>query len=135
MADRRNLLRGLVALPFAAAPTVAMSTRALAGSADPFTAYHSRILALHARIDTGLGDEAADPLMDAWGAIDREAIAGQPTTFAGAAGALAYARREFVQFEMQDTEETDNQSHLLILHLLDGAIGVLRRAAMGEVHV
>ena len=131
MADRRDLLKGFVALPFATVPAVAMLTRALAGSADPFTTYHSRILALHMAINDGPGDEAAERMMDAWGAIDREAMAGHPTTFAGAAGALAYARREFVQFEMQDTEETDNQTHLLILHLIDGAIGVLRQAAMG----
>ena len=130
-ADRRAVLAGLAGLSFATVPAVAMSTWALAGSTDPFTTYHSRILALHARINIGLGDEVADTLMDAWGAIDREAMAGRPTTFAGAAGALAYARREFVQFEMQDKEETDNPSHLLILHLLDGAIGVLRQAAMG----
>ena len=128
MADRRNLLRGLAVLPFAAAPAVVVSARALAAVADPFATYHQRILALHEAINTSPSEEAADRMMDAWGDIDHEALAGQPKTLAGAAGSLEYARREFVQFEMQDTEETENPSHRLILHLLDGAIGVLRQA-------
>ena len=132
MADRRTLLRGLAALPFAATPAVAASAPALAGSSDPFATYHQRILALHQTVNTGLGDDAAAPLFAAWGAIDREALAGRPTTLAGAVGALEYARREFVQFEMEDMEETDNPSHRLILHLLDGTLDVLRQAATGR---
>ena len=130
-ADRRAVLAGLAGLPFAAVPAGAIPSQVLGGPADPFVTYHQRILAIQAAVNTGLGDDAADPLMDAWGAIDREAMAVRPTTFAGAAGALGYARREFVQFEMQDKEQTENPSHLLILHLLDGAIGVLRQAATG----
>ena len=134
MADRRTLLCGLAALPFAATPAVAASAPALAGSADPFTTYHQRILALHQVVNTGLGDDAAGPLLDAWGAIDREALVGHPRTLAGAAGALEYARREFVQFEMEDMEETDDPSKRLILHLIDGALSVLRQATVGGRH-
>ena len=69
--------------------------------------------------------------MDAWGDVDHEALAGCPTTLAGAAGALEYARREFVQFQVHDDEATADPSKRLILHLLDGALDVLRQAAMG----
>lgn len=131
MADRRNLLRGLAALPFMTAAGAAVPTRALASAADPFTTYHARILAIHAAIDAGPGDEAAERLMDVWGDIDREALNGRPTTLAGAAGALEYVRREFVQFQMLDNEITDDPSKKLIVHLLDGALSVLRQAAGG----
>jgi hypothetical protein len=131
MADRRDLLRGFVALPFAAAPVVAVSSRALAGSADPFSTYHQRILAIHTAVEAAPNDEAAERLMDAWGDVDHEALAGCPTTLAGAAGALEYARREFVQFQVHDDEATADPSKRLILHLLDGALDVLRQAAMG----
>lgn len=141
--SRRSTLRGSAAASLGLAlPTVAvagkspssadaMSTRALPGSVDPFTTYHARILAIQNLVENAPSEEAADRAMDAWGDVDREALAGRPTTFAGAAGALAYARREFVQFEMQDREETDNGCHRLILHLIDGAMDVLRQAAAG----
>ena len=45
-ADRRAVLAGL---PFAAVPAVAIPSRLLAGSADPFATYHQRILAIHGR--------------------------------------------------------------------------------------
>ena len=131
MFERRAVLAGLAGLPLVAAPAIALSAVSGFMPADPFTTYHQRIVDLHAAIDTGLGDEAADPLMDAWGAIDREALAGQPVTLAGAAGALEMARREFVQFKIFEQEGTADPSNRLILHLLDGALGVLRQAAAG----
>ena len=131
MFDRRAVLAGIAGLPLAAAPAVAVSARALAAVADPFATYHPRILAVHAAIEAGPGEDVAERLMDDWGDIDHEALAGQPTTLAGAAGALEYARREFVQFQVHDGEATADPSKRLILHLLDGAIGVLRQAGAG----
>ena len=131
MADRRDLLRGLVALPFTVAPAIAVSSRALAGTADPFATYHQRILAIHAAVEAAPNDEVAELMMGAWGDVDHEALAGCPTTLAGAAGALEYARREFVQFQVHDDEATADPSKRLILHLLDGALDVLRQATTG----
>lgn len=130
MLERRSLLTGLAALPTAGLPLAAMAT---ATQSDPFTGYSDAILALHEAIATDPGESAADRLIDRWGEIDRMALAGCPTTLAGAAGALRYARREFVQFSMEDNETADNPSHRLILHLVDGAIAVLRQAACGGV--
>lgn len=127
--DRRAILAGLAGLPFAAASAGAVSARALVGSADPFIGYHGWILALHAAINAGPGE--AEAVMDALGDIDREAMAGRPTTLAGAAGALQMARRESVQFRTFDEEDTADTTNRLILHLLDGAMGVLGQAVEG----
>ena len=135
MIARRSFLQGTAALPLAAVPTVAGSSRALAGSADPFATYHQRIIDLHALIDADPGEDEAERMMDAWGDIDRKALAGRPTTFAGAAGALAMARREFVQFKLFAHEGPTDPSNRLILHLIDGAISVLQQAAEGGDHV
>ena len=67
------------------------------------------------------------------GAIDRLALSARPTTVSGAMLCLAYARREFVQFDMRGDEAEDNRGHQLILHLVDGAMGVLR--SMGGARV
>ena len=135
MCDRRTLLQGLAALPLAAVPTVAVSSRALAGSADPFATYHQRIVAVLAAIEApGTEEEEADRLMDRWADINREAMGTRPVTLAGAVGALEYARREFHQFHIETREDMGGQpcpGDTLVLHLLDGALGVLRQAAGG----
>ena len=133
--NRRAILAGLAGLPFAAAPAVATSVVTGFVPADPFITYNGRIRDLHAEINAGPGEAAVGRLMEAWDAIDLEVMASCPTTFAGAIGALEYARREFVQFEMDATEETDDPSHRLVLHLLAGAIGVLRQAVEGGARV
>ncbi len=126
MRDRRAVLAGLAGLPF----TAVVLPSSASASADPFIHYGSDIMALHAAME-GRDDETCDPLMDAWGAIDAKAMAGKPTTPAGAAGALEYARREFVQFYVEPHDDGMNSGARLILHLLDGAIAVLRQGTSG----
>ena len=124
--NRRAILAGLAGLPFA----TVVSPSSASASVDPFIHYGADIIALHAAME-GRDDEVCDPLMDAWGAIDAKAMAEQPTTPAGAVGALEYARREFVQFYVEPHDDGMNGGARLILHLLDGAISVLRQAAEG----
>ncbi len=133
MLERRSMLAGLAALPVAGLPVAAV---AVAGLHDPFTRYGAEILALHAAIDACESDEASDRLMDRWGAIDAQAMVGRPMTLAGALGALEYARREIHQFHVAASEGIGDEvcpGDRLVLHLLDGAIGVLRQAAGGGV--
>ena len=120
-------------VPAAGLPLAAMSA---AAHADPFTRYGDAILALHAAIEACETDEASGPLMDRWGDIDAQAMAGRPTTLAGALGALEYARREFHQFHaaaVDDIGDDVSPGDRLVLHLLDGAIAVLRQVAGGGV--
>ena len=133
MLERRAVLAGLAGLPLVAAPAIASSVVSGSMPADPFAMYHQRILTLHAAIEADPGDDEAERMMDCWGDIDREALAGRPTTFAGAAGALEMARREFVQFKLFAHEGPTDPSNRLILHLIDGALGVLQHAAAGGV--
>ena len=133
MADRRALLLGLATLPLAGlVPATALANPA---TADPFTGYHREILDLfaanEAREDTS--DEAAEPFMERWEEIDDLGRTTRPTTLAGALGALEWARREHVQFNMDDDEADGDPSNSLVLALLDGAIGVLRQAVAGGV--
>ena len=136
MLERRSMLAGLAALPAAGLP---IATLAATRQADPFTNYGAEVVALHeamSALPPDAPDADSDAFMDRWGAIDAEAMAGQPTTFAGAAGALEYARREFVQFHVEPREDGGREidpGDKLILHLIDGAIAVLRRAAGGGV--
>ena len=133
--DRRKLLAGLAGLPLTSVALPALA----AAPADPFAGFHAEIRALHETMEglpDGMADADLDALMDRWGEIDARAMANQPTTFAGAAGALEYARREFVQFHLEP--RSDGGSRLdpgdkLILHLMDGAIAVLRQAIAGGV--
>ena len=102
---RRGLLGvtaavGVVGLPVAAHP-------------DPFTRYGVEILTLQAAVETGCPDDEAERLMDRWTEIDRLALAGQPTTLAGALGALEMARREFSQFQVVSREDADDPSKAL----------------------
>lgn len=132
MLERRTLLAGLAALPAAGLPLAA----AAASRPDPFAAYHGEVLAVQAVIDdpgAEMPEDEVNRLMDRWGGIDAQAMAGQPTTLAGALGALQMARREFVQFQMDAVEDEGDPSKRLVLHLIDGAIGVLRRAGAGGV--
>ena len=135
MCDRRTLLQSLAVLPLAAVPTVALSNRVPAGSVDPFTTFHQRIVAVLAAIEApGTEEEEANRLMDRWAEINREAMAARPVTLAGAIGALEYARREFHQFHIETREDIGGQpcpGDTLVLHLLDGALGVLRQAVDG----
>lgn len=133
LADRRTMLAGLAALPVAGLPLAAMAGTA---GADPFTRYGAEILALHAAIDACDSDAASDPLMDRWGEIDAQAMAGRPTTLAGALGALEYARREVHQFHIVAVEAIGDDvcpGDRLVLHLIDGAIAVLRQGVGGGV--
>ena len=93
-----------------------------------FGKYHREILRLHAEINDGdLTEDEANVRMDRWGAIDRLALSTLATTIPDAVACLAYARREFIQFEMKGGEGDDNPSHRLVLHLLDEALAALSR--------
>ncbi len=130
MLERRTVLAGLAGLPAAGLPIMAL----VSNQPDPFATYHWSIVDLHDAIDHGSGsDDDKERLMDRWGEIDAQALAGKPVTLGGALGALQMARREFVQFQMMDREETEDPSKKLVLHLIDGAIAVLRQAAGGGV--
>ena len=127
------MLAGLAALPAAGLSVAAM---AAASRPDPFRRYGDEILALHAAINACGDDAASDPLMDRWGEIDAQAMARRPTTLAGALGALEMARREIHQFRIETREDIGSEidpSDRLVLHLIDGAIGVLRQASGGGV--
>ena len=131
MADRRTILRGLAALPLAGlVPATALAHSA---TPDPFTGYHREILDLFAansaREDES--DEAAVPFMERWEEIDELGRTTRPTTLAGALGALEWARREHVQFNMSDDEADADPCNSLILALFDGALGVLRPMVEG----
>ncbi len=133
MADRRTLLRGLAALPLAGlVPATALANPA---TADPFIGYHREILDLFAANDAieDLTDEAAKPNMQRWQEIDDLGRTTRPTTLAGALGALEWARREHVQFNMGEDEADADPCNSLVLALIDGAIGVLRQAVSGGV--
>ena len=101
---------------------------------DPFAGYHREILSLHDDINGGdLTADKANTRTDRWGGHRPFAMSARPTTIPGAVACLAYARREFVQFDMHGDEAEDNRGHKLILHLVDGAMGVLR--SMGGARV
>lgn len=99
---------------------------------DPFPGYLREILDVLASIEASESDEEADPLMDRWAEIDRLAKTTRPSTLAGAIASLEYARRELVQFEMNDDESCDDPTASLLLALLDGALGVLRTIVCGK---
>ena len=138
MSDRRTLLRGLVALPFVAAPAAAISTRALPGSAEPIVALRRRFLAHMAVVDryvasatvTPVEETEADEAMNAASALEDEAEHAPATTLAGALAALEWGRDEFSNCYVQGRERPDI-ADVWTLTMLDKALGVLRQAAMG----
>lgn len=97
---------------------------------DPFRDYHKRILQLHEIIDNASGrdDEEAESMMQEWKDIDKEALSSLPQTISGAAGAIEYAMREFIQFYVEGPDREADESSRLILHLLSGALAVQRQA-------
>ncbi|RYC29215.1 hypothetical protein D3273_25185 [Lichenibacterium minor] len=125
------MLASLAGLPLAGFALPALA----AAPADPFAGFHAEILALHHAINLGEGSEDDQGrLMDRWGEIDAQALAGRPTTLGGALGALEMARREFHQFHVEvheDIGEDVSSSDRLTLHLMDGAIAILRQAIKG----
>ena len=130
--SRRRAISGAVAL--AATPVAVLQAATQSAAVDPFAGYHREILSLHDDINDGeLTEDEANTRMDRWGAIDRLALSARPTTVSGAMACFTCARREFVQFDMHGDEAEDNRGHQLILHLVDGAMGVLR--SMGGARV
>ncbi len=91
---------------------------------DPFTGYHQEVVDLQARMLL-LPEDEADHLWARWKDIDDLVLTSQPTTIAGAVGALDYARRELHQFRVENKEDP-NPTEILVLHLIDGALGVIR---------
>ncbi len=125
---RRALLQGIGALPIAgttAAAGVLAAVPAVAGS-DPFPSYYREVVALIGALEGDLNDVEAAPMMDRWRDLDSLAMATKPTTCAGIAACLQYARREHVQFGMKGDEGEDDPGSRLILALLDNALGTLR---------
>ena len=134
MADRRDLLRGLVALPLAAVPAVAVSTQVLAGSTDPFVAMHQQAAAAldHLNADDG-SDEAATS--ETLASLRKRAFDINATSLSGALASLEWARMEFAAFyiDPQGKGDAPDWLDLFTLNLLDGTIGVLRQAVEGGV--
>ena len=138
MADRRNLLRGLVALPFAAAPTVAMSTPARRGSAEPIVVLRRRFLAHMAVVDryvasatvTKADETEADDAMNAAAALEDEAEHASASTLAGALAALEWGRDEFAGCYVKGRDKPDI-ADVWTLAMLDKALSVLRQAVGG----
>ena len=89
---------------------------------------------LRAEIEISADDAAAGVLLDAWQEINRRAMETTASTLDDAIACLEYARSEHVQCNMdEDEEEYDfDPRQRLILHLLDGALGVLRRQMHGR---
>lgn len=123
MADRRSILRGLGALSaLAAAPAVATPGSAL--TADPIILAHREWEAARLRYTTTEVDtaEAEDALYAAISVAERRAMMVRPCTVAGAVDAL-----EWASAEMREWHDIGCQGNGLILALIDGALGVLRR--------
>ena len=134
MADRRNLLRGLVALPFAAAPTVAMSIRALAGSADPLVAMHREAATALDHLNAGVDDGAdGDVTFDTLANLRERAFDMRATSLPGALASLEWARMEFAAFYIDPQARGEEPDWLdrFTLNLLDGTIDVLRQTVEG----
>ena len=73
--------------------------------------------------------------MDRWGAIDRLALSARPTSASLGVYGLLHLCAPRVAFSStcHGDEAEDNRGHQLILHLVDGAMGVLR--SMGGARV
>ena len=137
-ADRRAVLAGLAGLPFAAVPAVAVSTRALAGSADPFVAMHRQAATALDHLNAGVDDGAdGDVTFDTLANLRERAFDMRATSLPGALASLEWARMEFAAFYIDPQAKGEEPDWLdrFTLNLLDGAINVLRQATMGEVYV
>lgn len=102
-----------------------------AACADPFSAYHLEIVGIQEALTASTVKEDDDRLMKRWGEIDQEALVRRPKTLSGALGALEYARREHHQFNVEASQDLKcevDPTNLIVLHLLDGALEVMRRS-------
>jgi len=73
-----------------------------------------------------ISDEAATPFFGRLVEIDQTVLGMVPANIAEAISGLEYARREHVQENMLDDETEGDTGCKLILHFIDGALGVLR---------
>ena len=129
MLERRSLLAGLAALPAVGLPLAALAS----ARPDPFAVFHAEVLSLHVAVCSCDDEEASDPHMDRLAEIDEAVAHLRPTTLGEAASALAFARREHLQFALFDDPEGGDVGSRLVLHLIDGALAVLRQATGGGV--
>ncbi len=119
--------RALAALAGAgAALNLPKAAHALPAPADPIPALYAERQRITDQVDRCRSDDEADPLMDRWAALDREAMANPATTLAGAVASLEWVKAEYMQFKVDVHEGDADQGDFLTLALLDGALGVLR---------
>ena len=138
MLERRAVLAGLAGLPFAAVPAVAVSTRVVAGSAEPIVILHHRFLAHMAVVDrymaattvTKAQEDEADAAMNAARALEEEAERETVETTAGALAALEWGRDEFAGCYVRGRDKPDI-ADVWTLAMLDKALGVLRQTVGG----
>jgi hypothetical protein len=124
---RRAALAAFASLGAGAAIPKALAARSV--STDPLPALYAEKVRLIALINEGqhATEAATDALMDAWGACDNQAIATPATTTAGAIASIQWAREELLEFGFAVDPVPDDRGVRIVLSLLDGALGALRR--------